>query len=305
MTQVSQAPDAGGVTRHSDPDERTLSPTVDANYWPESHTDSVRPNALRRFYDAYRAPILGVGFSLLLLLIWEYVTDAGFVGKIFLVSPTTVVRRAYVMFFVTGEIYPHLSVSGEEAVLGFAAALLVGVPVGLLVGSSRNARFALEPTLTALYSTPSIALLPLFLLWFGIDLTSKIVLIFLAGVFPIIINTDAGVQNTDPKLVEAARSFGAQRHQILTKIVLPSSLPFIIAGVRLAIGRILITVVVAEFFGALAGIGYLIVNAGNTYDTATLFVGVAIIAGAGVILGQVLRWLEKRVAPWMEARAED
>ncbi len=261
--------------------------------------------ALARFFDAHRSVILGVGFGLLILVLWEIVTDAGLVGKLFLVSPSTILRRAFVMFFVTGEIWPHLGASGEEAALGFGAALVVGVPLGIIVGWSRNVRYALEPTLMALYSTPSIALLPLFFLWFGIGLTSKVVLIFLAGMFPIVINTDAGVRNTDPRIVEAARSFGATRRQLLTKVVLPASLPFIIAGIRLAVGRILITVVVAEFFASLAGIGFLIVNAGNTYDTATLFVGVLIVAGAGVLLSQVLHRLERRVAPWLYTHAEE
>lgn len=265
--------------------------------------DSRSPIA--RFFDAHRSAILGIGFSLLILIVWEVVTDVGLVGKLFLVSPSTILRRAYVMFFVTGEIWPNLAASGEEAALGFAGALLVGVPLGILVGWSRNTRYAIEPSLMALYATPSIALLPLFFLWFGIGLTSKVVLIFLAGMFPIVINTDAGVQNTDPSLIEAARSFGANQRQVLTKVVLPGALPFIVAGIRLAMGRILITVVVAEFFASLAGIGFLIVNAGNQYDTATLFVGVFIVAGAGVLLNSLLRRLEKRVAPWLYTHAEE
>lgn len=300
MNPATDLPGALGVDGMSSP-----APALPVEpEWPEQD-EARQPGLPRRFFDAYRAPILGLGTSLLVLLIWEYVTDAGLVGQVFLVSPTTILRRAWTMFAITHEIYPDLSVSGQEALLGFGAAVLCGVPLGLLIGSSRNARYSLEPIMMALYSTPAIALLPLFLLWFGVGLASKVVLIFLAGVFPIVINTDAGVQNADPKLIEAARSFGATRRQLLTKIVVPSSIPFIVAGIRLAIGRILITVVVAEFFGALAGIGFLIVNAGNTYDTATLFVGVIIIAAAGVALSQFLRWLERRVAPWTAASAED
>jgi ABC-type nitrate/sulfonate/bicarbonate transport system permease component len=172
------------------------------------------------------------------------------------------------------------------------------------MGRSRFVRDTLEPFIMAKYSAPTVAFLPLLILWFGIGAWSKIILVVLGAVFVIIINTEAGVTNVDRKLVETARSFCATEADILIKIIVPAALPFIIAGLRLSIGRVLITVVVAEMFASTAGLGYLIFQAGAAYDTADMFVGVVLIAGAGVLLNSALRAIEARIAPWMRAQLE-
>src|SRR5215204_1707552 len=143
-----------------------------------------------------------------------------------------------------------------------------------------------------------IALGPLFILWLGIGVASKIAIVFLTAVFPILINTVAGLTNTDRTLIEVARSLGASGQQIYTKVRLPASLPFIIAGLRLSVARALVGVVVAELFGARAGLGFLILNAAQAFDTAGLFVGVIVLAVAGVISVELLKWIEAWLAPW-------
>jgi len=151
-------------------------------------------------------------------------------------------------------------------------------------------------------SLARLAFLPLLIIWLGIGLWSKVVLIFLGGVFAVIINTEAGVAHIDPRLVETARAFTASNRQVLIKVVIPAAIPFILAGLRQAVGRVLIMVVVAELYAATAGLGYLIFQGGAMYDTTQVFAGVTLLAGSGIALNQALRLLEQRVAPWLQTR---
>jgi ABC-type nitrate/sulfonate/bicarbonate transport system permease component len=233
----------------------------------------------------------------IVLAFWEWSVESGRVNELFLSSPTTIAARLY-QSFADGSIWKHIWASGEVALWSFGLSVGVGVPVGVLMGRVRLVRDTLEPFIIAKYSSPTIAFLPLLIIWFGIGVLSKVVLVFLGGVFVIIINTEAGVSNVDRKLIETARSFTASESQILRKIVLPSSLPFIIAGIRLAVGRILIYVVIAELFASTAGLGYLIFQAGALYDTPMIFVGVVILATVGILMNSFLRLLERKIAPW-------
>jgi ABC-type nitrate/sulfonate/bicarbonate transport system permease component len=162
-------------------------------------------------------------------------------------------------------------------------------------------RHALEPLVAALYSSPAVAFLPLLIIWLGIGLWSKVVLVFVGAVVVLIVNTETGVSTVDSRLIEMARAFTAAERDVLTKIVLPSAAPFILAGVRLAVGRVLIMVVVAEFYAATAGLGYLIFQGAAMYDATLVFAGVAIIATVGIGVSQALRSLEQHLAPWRQA----
>jgi ABC-type nitrate/sulfonate/bicarbonate transport system permease component len=186
--------------------------------------------------------------------------------------------------------------------LGFAMAVLIGIPIGLAMGQSSVVHGTLEPYIAAIYASPTVAFLPLMIIWLGIGIPSKVALVFLGCVIIIIVNTETGVAQVDRRLVETARSFMAKERQILRIVVLPSALPFILAGMRLAMGRALLMVVVAEIYASNAGLGYLIFQAGGYYDTAQVFVGVAILATAGVLLNTALRSFERTMAPW---RVED
>lgn len=228
---------------------------------------------------------------------WQGSVSGGLVNPLFLSSPVMVAAKMYEMF-ADGTIWEHLAATGKVAALGYLISVLIGVPLGTAMGRSTLVRDTLEPFIMAQYSAPTAAFLPLLIIWFGIGLWSKVILVVLGGVFVIIINTQAGVANVDRRLVETAKSFRASEFQILTKIVAPSALPFIIAGLRLAIGRVLIMVVVAELFSSNAGVGYLIFQAGAMYDTTLIFVGVTILALTGVILNGCLRRLERHLAPW-------
>jgi ABC-type nitrate/sulfonate/bicarbonate transport system permease component len=258
---------------------------------------------LEKFWDAHRTAITRTVAVVAFLALWEYAVRGGGVNPLFLSSPFLVFERLYEVF-ADGSIWPHIAASGHVAGVGFLIAVAIGVPLGIAMGRSRVVRDTLEPFIMAKYSAPTVAFLPLLILWFGIGAWSKIILVVLGAVFVIIINTEAGVSNVDRKLVETARAFCAKETDILIKIIAPAALPFIIAGLRLSIGRVLITVVVAEMFASTAGLGYLIFQAGAAYDTTQMFVGVVLLAGAGVVLNSALRSIETRIAPWMHAQLD-
>jgi NitT/TauT family transport system permease protein len=189
-------------------------------------------------------------------------------------------------------------VSAQEFLLGFALAVVLGIPTGLVTASWRRPAALLNPWIAGLYATPIIALAPLFILWFGIGIWSKVAVVASLVLFPVIINTDAGVRNADRQLIEAVRSFGATKLQLFAKVSLPAALPFILAGLRLGVGRGLIGVVVGELFGARAGLGFMITQAAEVFNMPQLFAGVVVLAAAGMVLTAAFQALERRLVPW-------
>ncbi len=233
------------------------------------------------------------------LLLWELAGRFIVESKLFLAPPSQIVL-AIGRLYEAGELQKHIWVSGTEFVLGYISASIIGVALGLLIASFRTAKQALQPWVSGLYATPTVALAPLFILWFGIGITSKTVVVALLVVFPVIINTEAGLRMTDRQLVEMVKSFGASSRQIFLKVSLPSALPFIFAGLKLGIGRGLIGVVVAEMFGARAGLGQLISQSAETFNMPELFAGVLILAAAGILLTSGFQWLESRLISWKD-----
>lgn len=228
--------------------------------------------------------------------LWEVIAR-GIDNTLFLAPLTAVVVRGLDLWG-SGELQTHIWVSFIEFAGGFALSAIVGILFGVVMAASISVRGLFDPWVSMFYATPIIALGPLFILWLGIGVASKIAIVFLTAVFPILINTVAGLTTTDRNLLDVARSFGATGAQIYRKVRLPAALPFIIAGLRLGVARALVGVVVAELFGARAGLGFLILSAAQSFDTAGLFVGVLILAVAGVVSVEALKWLETRLAPW-------
>jgi ABC-type nitrate/sulfonate/bicarbonate transport system permease component len=257
-----------------------------------------RRPALAALWQRHRTPLTRGMAAIVFLGVWEWVVRAGMVDPLFLSSPSQVAVRL-VQVFADGTIYPHLWATGMTAFWGFLLSCLVGVPIGVLMGRSVLVRDTLEPFIMAQASVPTVALLPLFIIWLGIGISARIALVFTGAVFGIVVSTEAGVSNIDRRLIETARSFTATEWAILWKIVLPAAIPYIIAGMRLAIARVLIMVVVAELYASTAGVGYLIFQAGASYDTSMIFVGVVILAVAGMALNAFLRAVERRIAPWL------
>jgi NitT/TauT family transport system permease protein len=255
------------------------------------------PTGLRRFVLARRNAILGVASIVAGLFIWQGMALWVIRDKLFLVPPTDVFARS-IQLIKTGELQQHTWTSSIEFIVGFGMAAVVGIFGGLILGTNRAVRTVATPWISALYSTPTVALSPLLILWFGIGLWSKIVVVYIVAVFPVLVNTQAGIEGADARLVETAMAFGARRWQVFTKVLLPSAVPFIIAGLRLGVGRGLVGVVVAELFGATSGLGFLITVSSQVFDMGALFAAIVILAGAGVISTELIKVLERRIAPW-------
>jgi NitT/TauT family transport system permease protein len=230
------------------------------------------------------------------LAVWQLY--APHVNRIFLRPPSDV-ARAFVDLLQDGTLLQASAESTKTLALGFLLALLVGLAVGL--GSARSwlAYNAANPWITALYSTPSVALVPFMSLWLGIGDTAKVAVIALFAVFPIIVNTQQGVRYVDPGLLEVARAFNSSERRLWTDVLLPAALPFIFAGIRLAIPRALVGMVLAEFLISVGrGLGSLIIVYQNTFRVDRMFVPVIVVAAMGVVLIAVAQWVESRLVPW-------
>jgi ABC-type nitrate/sulfonate/bicarbonate transport system permease component len=226
---------------------------------------------------------------------WELYGSA--INPILLSSPTAIIAAAFDM--VADGTLPKAM--GESfVVLGVGS--LIGVTAGLVIGlaAGRNQVFAtlIELPLNALYATPTVALIPVIVVWFGFGPTAKTVVVILFVLFPVLINTMRGVQEVDRELVEVARSFCSGERRMWFDLILPSALPYVVTGLRLAIGRALIGIIVAEFFTAFSGLGYLIVTNANSFQTDRTFVPILVIAALGVILTGLLELVERRVVRW-------
>jgi NitT/TauT family transport system permease protein len=231
------------------------------------------------------------------VVLWEVAARTVVKNPLFFAPLTAVVVRTLELWRAQ-ELQVHIWTSVVEFFLGFVIASVVGIAAGVVMATSETVRDLFDPWVSMLYSTPIIALGPLFILWFGIGMSSKVAVIFLVVVFPVLLNSFVGLSTTDPNLIEAARSFGATTAQVFSKVRFPAALPFIITGLRLGVARGLVGVVVAELFGAKAGLGYLILISAQTFDTAALFSGVLILAFSGVVAVELLKWMERQLAPW-------
>ncbi len=240
-----------------------------------------------------------LGFFIV-LLVWEAVVQLGFVKRVTVSAPSLILGTA-INDFTTGIIWPHLLVSGQEFVLGLAAALLTGIPLGLLIGLFRRLNYLVDPWLSAIYATPTIALVPLIVIVFGIGLTSKVVVVWLEAIFMVVISTMAGVHAAEARHLEIARSFGASRWLTFRSVILPASVPFILTGVRLGSTRAIVGVVVAEFLASNAGIGFYINFSGTTFRTDRVMLGVILLGLIGIVLGESIRRLERRFDRWRPA----
>jgi len=231
------------------------------------------------------------------LALWELVSRFVVANPLFLAAPTQIVAAIWSLA-LSGELWPHVWVSTVEFVLGYVVASVLGMALGMAMAQSEVARKALEPWVSGLYATPTIALAPLFILWLGIGIWSKVLVVIMLVIFPVAINTEAGLRTTSPRLIEMLRSFGATPRQIFFKLSLPSAMPYILTGLKLGIGRGLIGVVVAELFGSRAGLGRLISQSADAFNMPELFAGVVILAVAGIVLTAGFSRLERRLVPW-------
>jgi NitT/TauT family transport system permease protein len=249
------------------------------------------PEAQRRINFAGALSVVGG------LLLWELVSRLFVANPLFLAAPTQIMQAIYSLT-LSGEMERHVAVSAVEFAIGYLIAAALGIATGFGMANYPTFKRAMQPWISGLYATPTIALAPLFILWLGIGIWSKVLVVIFLVLFPVTINTEAGLRTTSERLIEMLRSFGASSRQIFFKVSLPSALPFILAGLKLGIGRGLIGVVVAELFGSRMGLGRLISQSADAFNMPELFAGVIVLAVAGIAMTAGFGWVERRLVPW-------
>ena len=255
-------------------------------------------SSVYKFYLNQEKKILGGVSVALFLIVWELVGNVfQWINPMFMSAPSLIFKAGFEMFR-SAEIYHDLYVSGIEFLGGYFLAAAVGIPFGIITGWYKRMSYVFDPFVNAMNATPRVALLPLVIIWLGIGILSKVGIIFLGAVFSILINTRDGVKTTPANLLTAARSFGASEWMVFKTVVIPSTIPFILTGLRLAVGRALVGVLVGELYAATAGIGFMITVAGATFQTDKVFVGVGIFALSGMIGMELLTKLERRFDKW-------
>jgi NitT/TauT family transport system permease protein len=259
-----------------------------------------RPSLAARLYLAHERLAIGGGTLLTLLLAWEIFGRSGLVDPLFLSSPTRIAQAGWQLGH-DPDFWRDLQISANEFLLGYAGAVAVAVPLGLAVGLSRRLQYMLSPFVDTLNAVPRVTLLPLIVIWFGIGIWSKVAVVFLGAVIPILINTQSGVKTSEARFIRVARSFCASRSKVFASIVLPGTVPFIFTGLKYGAGRALLGVVVGELYASTAGLGHLIAEAGNTFQTDVVFFGVLIFMAAGLIVVALLDACERHFEKWRPA----
>jgi NitT/TauT family transport system permease protein len=268
----------------------------------EDRSRAQRVAAQRRRQKQLQTIAIRIASLTVVLSLWQFV-GAG-IDPVLFTTPTKVFAAAVIMIG-SGELWNYLWPSLVVLGIGLTLAAVIGIATGLLLARFWVLDVALGVYITFLYSTPSVALVPLIVLWAGFETTAKVVILFMFAFFPMAINTYQGVKNVDVKLVEVGRAFRCNEWQLWTNIVLPGALPFIVTGLRLAVGRGLIGMVLADLYTAISGIGYLIVRTASTYQVDKMFVPIVTLGVLGVTLTALLRLLEIKVAPWTATRDRD
>ena len=233
--------------------------------------------------------------ALVFLGLWEAAMPLGLV-KVADISRPSLVVKAFVELAGSGEIFQHLAISLKEFFIGFVVALIVGVPFGLVLGRYRFISMLLDPLLMALYTMPVMAMMPLLVVWFGVGLGATVAVVFLGALFPIFVNTAVGIRDVDPVWIRAVRSFGGSEWDVFRKVLLPGSVPPMMTGIRLGVGRGILGMVISEMYASSEGIGAQIGAYGNSFRTTELITLIAVVSILGFVFVELMRLLEKRVS---------
>jgi NitT/TauT family transport system permease protein len=236
--------------------------------------------AVAAFFAAWQAVFLVVPFN-----------------PLFISKPNLIFDGLYDLV-VSGDLARNLAVSAVPFLYGFTAAVVIGVPLGILMGWRARVGYALDPLMTVFYASPLVALAPLVVIFFGVGVSGKALIIFFLSVFPFIFNAYAGVHSVDRLLINVVRSLGGSEKDLYLKVIFPSVLPYIVAGARIAIGRALIGVLVGEFFAASEGIGYAISRFGDIFALDRMFACILVVMAIAVVFTEGIRWTERAAFPW-------
>jgi ABC-type nitrate/sulfonate/bicarbonate transport system permease component len=262
-------------------------------------TDSDAPP--QSFASKHRNALLGLLAVAIFLAAWQAVFLFVPFNPLFISKPD-LIGKALVFLLVSGDMLRDLAISAVPFSYGFVAAVVVGVPLGVLIGWRAPVRYTLDPIMTIFYASPLVALAPLVIVFFGVGVSGKAILIFLLAVFPFIFNARAGVRAVDPLLINVVRSMGGTEWDLYRKVLIPSVLPYIVAGARIAVGRGLIGILVGEFFAASEGIGYAIARFGDLFALDKMFACIGVIMIIAVVLTEGIRWAERAAFPWRVGR---
>jgi ABC-type nitrate/sulfonate/bicarbonate transport system permease component len=261
----------------------------------KEEVDDASPDA--GFFARHRDPLLGALSVALFFALWQAAFLVVPFNPLFISKPS-LIAAGLVDLIATGDLAHDLAVSAVPFAYGFATAVVAGVAIGIVMGARARVGYALDPLMTVLYASPLVALAPIVVIFFGVGVAGKAIIIFLLSVFPFIFNTAAGVHAVDPLLINVVRSLGGSQRDLYRKIILPSVLPYVIAASRIAIGRALIGVLVAEFFAASEGIGYAVARFGDLFALDRMFACIIVIMAIAVVLTQAIRWVERTAFPW-------
>jgi ABC-type nitrate/sulfonate/bicarbonate transport system permease component len=256
-------------------------------------------------WRSFEPTLLGSLTVVLLLCAWQILPQLITISagtRLFFTTPSRIALALWGMF-AQGTIWLPLRVSAAAFGLGLGLAIAVGLPLGILLGRSRVLNAMLDPFITAFNATPRLVFLPLLLLWFGLGIWSKVVIVFIGALFPILINTYEGVRNSDRVLINVVRSFGAGEWDIARLVVVPNAMPYIVSGLRLAIGRAILGVVVAEFFGSEEGLGVVMVRAASSYHVDIVFAGLVVFAALSLVMTSGVKVIESRLSRWRPQHA--
>jgi NitT/TauT family transport system permease protein len=252
---------------------------------------------LRRVAGSNERLLYGILGFVVIGLLWEAAGDFGLYRRSLLSVPSLIFQAAW-EDFTKGTIYPDLLTSGQEYLYGFGAAVIIGIPLGIAIGMFRRVEYLTSYLLFGIYSTPKAAIAPLIILVFGLGMESKVILVFLLAFFSVIVSTVAGVRSVAERHLDLAHSFGASRWLEFRSVILPSTFPFILTGMRIATGRALVGVIVAEELAANEGIGHYIELYGQLLQTQRAMLGVIILGLFGILFGEGVRRIEKRFEAW-------
>jgi NitT/TauT family transport system permease protein len=253
------------------------------------------------FYQRHEGLILGGGAVVVFFAIWEYIWEKEWVSPLFFSGPSAIAKEFWNQW-TEGTLRSDMLFSGRNFIIGVSLAAVSAIVLGVIIGWYRTIRLIFDPFVNALYATPRIAMIPLIIIWVGIDWKAKVFIVFMSAFFPILVNTVAGIRSLDADLLRAARAFCASDWQIFKTIAIPGSVPFILTGIRQGVALGLIGVVVGEMYGGSEGVGYQLVFSGQTFRTDSAFVGVLIVAAAGMVLTLLTERLERRFSRWRPER---
>jgi NitT/TauT family transport system permease protein len=269
---------------------------------PRKSVPAPQPTASQRLREVVFSPNAIRSLSVVVFfIIWEYFGRR--MDPIF-IAPPSAIFQATLELMQSGALRKALVESLWPFAVGMTLTVLVGIALGIIIAQWRIFEYILDPFINALYAIPRIALVPLIILWAGLEFTGKVTILVSVAVFPIIVNTYAGIRDVRGSMLEIGRAYGATDTQIFFKIILPAAIPFIMAGVRLSVGLAIIGIIVAEFFTAISGLGGMIVEYANVFATAKLFVPIIVIALVGVVLTELVMWLERRLSRWRTLERE-